>query len=228
MSVLGLGDVSARADATEAIAAVFDLEGFTNFCKQIDPQLSVPKYLYSFLSWLMERLRDEMRQDLHENDVVLWSTLPFFVKFLGDGLLVLWDASTMDVVSQRNVIVSCAAICRSYRTVFLTTLKARLVDPPRALRCGIARGTVFSVGKGLDYVGSCINMAARLQKLPGISFCFNCRGFELEGHNPIFFEKSIVVKQVAIRGIGERELVGILKSEGDKLGPKDRKLFKEP
>jgi hypothetical protein len=51
--VLGLGDISARSIATDAIAAVFDLQGFTEFCK-IEPQLSVPKYLDSFLAWLME------------------------------------------------------------------------------------------------------------------------------------------------------------------------------
>ena len=36
-------------------------------------------------------------------------------------------------------------------------------EPPPVLRCGLARGTVFSVGNRSDFVGSCINMAARLQ-----------------------------------------------------------------
>ena len=45
INVLGLGDVSAESQPTDAIAAVFDLEGFTNFCKQIEPHLAVPAYL---------------------------------------------------------------------------------------------------------------------------------------------------------------------------------------
>jgi|ERR1043166_4425214 class 3 adenylate cyclase len=170
LDVLGLGDVSAAAEATDAIAAVFDLEGFTNFCKQIEPHLSVPKYLDAFLTWLMQELREGVRDTEHGADVVLWTHLPFFVKFLGDGLLVLWDCKDMPNIPQRNVIVECAQICFNYKATFTPTLKTKMVDPPTALRCGVARGTVFSVGAGQDYVGSCINMAARLQKLPGITF----------------------------------------------------------
>ena len=47
--VLGLGDINTRSSQSEAIAAVFDLEGFTNFCKQVDPHLSIPKFLNAFL-----------------------------------------------------------------------------------------------------------------------------------------------------------------------------------
>jgi hypothetical protein len=80
-----------------------------------------------------------------------------------------------------------------------------------------------------DYVGSCINMAARIQKLPGITFCFNRRGFELEAATAgMFFTKGVVVKQVSIRGIGEHELVCVLRKEADALTPKDRKLYKDP
>src|SRR5205823_6776965 len=82
LPILGLGDVAAPAKPTEAIAAVFDLEGFTNFCKQIEPHLSVPKYLDAFLTWLMKKLRKEMCETEHGSDVVLWCPLPFFVKFL--------------------------------------------------------------------------------------------------------------------------------------------------
>ena len=46
---------------TDAVAAVFDLAGFTNFCHQIDPHLSVPHYLNEFLTWLMKQLREETR-----------------------------------------------------------------------------------------------------------------------------------------------------------------------
>jgi hypothetical protein len=40
-SLLGVGDLSQESTATDTIAAVFDLEGFTNFCKQIEPHLAV-------------------------------------------------------------------------------------------------------------------------------------------------------------------------------------------
>src|SRR5436190_9948792 len=134
-AVLGLGDISARATSTDAIASVFDLQGFTNFCKQIEPHLSVPKYLNSFLGWLMQGLRNEMRHADVEADVTLYSDLPFFVKYLGDGLLVLWDCAEMSEAAQRNVIVSMFELCRKYKSEFLPTLKTTMVEPPPVLRC---------------------------------------------------------------------------------------------
>jgi class 3 adenylate cyclase len=228
VDVLDLGNVSALATPTEAIAAVFDLEAFTNFCKQIEPHLSVPKYLNSFLTWLMEQLRDEMREANHGTDAVLWSPLPFFVKFLGDGLLILWDSADMSDATERNVILSMFIICDRYKQQFLPTLRSKIVEPPSMLRCGVARGTVLSVGEGRDYVGSCINMAARIQKLPGISFCFNRRGFDIEDPRCVkFFTEQIVIREVSIRGIGDHELVCILKSEAKKFTAKERKIFRE-
>lgn len=61
-SLLGLGDLTRRSKPIDALAAVFDLEDFTQFCKQIDPHLSVPNFLHPFLNWLMEQLRNEMKQ----------------------------------------------------------------------------------------------------------------------------------------------------------------------
>lgn len=230
IGVLGLGDVATASRSIDTISAVFDLAGFTNFCKQIEPQLSVPYYLNAFLNWLMEQIKKETRQAETSEGVSLWCPLPFFVKFLGDGLLVLWDCSEMNTVAQRNVLMSLNNICRHYRTRFLPDLRSKIVDAPPALRCGAARGTVFSVGSGSgqDYVGSCINMAARLQKLPGLSFCFNRRGFDLEGFSPHeFYTKSVVVKQVSIRGIGDHELICMLASEDEALSAEDRAFYRE-
>jgi hypothetical protein len=229
ISVLGLGNVSAPSEPIDAVAAVFDLAGFTNFCKQIEPHLSVPYYLDAFLTWLMKELREETLRLEKEDGMRLWCPLPFFVKFLGDGLLVLWNSHEMSDTARRNVIVSMKTICSKYESNFLPTLQTRIVEPPPQLRCGVARGTVFSVGEGEDYVGSCINMAARIQKLPGITFCFNRRGFELEKGNIVkFFTDQIVVKQVIIQGIGEHELVCVLRKEVESLTPKDRKFYKDP
>lgn len=227
IKVLGLGDVSTPSEPTDAIAAVFDLGGFTNFCKQIEPHLSVPFYLNAFLTWLMGQLREEVLQAELKEGMRLWCPLPFFVKFLGDGLLVLWNSDEMSDVARRNVLIEMQNICTGYTEEFLPTLRGKIVEPPPQLRCGVARGTVFSVGEGQDYVGSCINMAARVQKLPGISFCFNRRGFEIEGNVAEFF-KDIVVKQVSIRGIGEHELVCLLRPEAESLSAKDKKIYKDP
>jgi class 3 adenylate cyclase len=228
ISVLGLGNVSAPSEPTDAVAAVFDLAGFTNFCKQIEPHLSVPHYLNAFLTWLMRQIREEMLQAEAKDTVRLGCPLPFFVKFLGDGLVVLWNSKEMNDAERRNVLIEMHRVCQKYVTEFLPTLRGKIVDAPRQLRCGMARGTVFSVGEGEDYVGSCINMAARVQKLPGISYCFNRRGFEIEISSHSFFTQKIVIKRVSIRGIGDHELVCVLRSELESLSAKDQKIYQDP
>jgi class 3 adenylate cyclase len=220
-SMLGLGDLSRESKPTDAIAAVFDLDGFTQFCNQIDPHLSVPSFLHPFLSWLMKQ-KDE------EEGVALWCPLPFFTKFMGDGLLVIWSSRGLSQAAMRNVIASAWSICKKYHHEFLPSLKSRVSEPPSRLRVGLARGTVYSVGEGNDYVGSCINMASRLQKLPGIGFAFNRRGFDLEDDRTTsFFTDHIITREVAVRGIGEGELVCILRSEYEKMKSSDKKLYRE-
>src|SRR5438552_847106 len=62
-SMLGLGDLAAPTDDVDAIAAVFDLSGFTNFCTQIDPQLAISEYLSAFLDWLFASIKSESLVD---------------------------------------------------------------------------------------------------------------------------------------------------------------------
>jgi hypothetical protein len=226
-SLLGLGDLALPSSATDAIAGIFDLGGFTNFCKQIEPHLSVPLFLSEFLDWLMQRLKSQSKKKQTESGVWLLNPLPFFVKFMGDGLLVLWDVSKIGDPARRNVIRFAYEICQSYKTDFLPDVACKVVDPPTLLRCGLARGTVYSVGDGSDYVGSCINMAARLQKLPGVPFAFNRRGINLEATSRHeFFKKRIVVRRVSVRGIGENELVAIEKAVFDAMTREDKAQFR--
>lgn len=227
-SLLGLGDLSEDASSTDAIAAVFDLEGFTNFCKQIEPHLAVPMFLSEFLPWLIEQIKMSVTKEEPPEGLRLYSPLPFFVKFTGDGILVLWNATQMGIVQRRNIIVSLHNVCKKYTKEFLPKIRIKVVDVPKYLRCGIARGTAFSVGDGADFVGSCINMAARIQKLPGSRFAFNRRGFEFDETTNKFFAEMIIVRRVSIRGIGENELIGIRRSEFDEMGPEDAAIYSEP
>jgi class 3 adenylate cyclase len=226
---LGLGNLTTDAKEIDTIAAMFDLEGFTNFCKQIEPRLSVPLFLSSFLDWLMTNLRDEMRNKEHPEGIELWCPLPYFVKFMGDGLLVLWDSTDMPPVARRNVIVSCKIISLNYESTFLPAMRSKVsVTPPR-LRCGVARGTVFSVGDSNDYVGPCINMAARIQKLSSLTFTFNRRGFDLEAPDAdVFFREVTSIKAVTIRGVGEDELIGVDKTEFESLPVEQQAQFRDP
>jgi class 3 adenylate cyclase len=226
--ILGLGELTTGAVATDAIAAVFDLGGFTNFCKQIEPHLSVPVFLNLFLDWLMNQIRAEMVYKEYPEGVLLLGPLPFFVKFMGDGLLVLWDVSRPDENARRNIVVTGREICLRYARDFCPMIGAKVTDPPSSLRCGLARGTIYSVGNGNDFVGSCINMASRIQKLPGTTFAFNRRGINIdEPAADDFFKTHIVVKKTSVRGIGENELICILRSEFDAMTPEEKSHFRD-
>jgi len=226
--VLGLGDISLRSTQVEGLAAVFDLSGFTNFCSRIDPQLSVPEFLSGFLGWLFEEIKKEFVAASYEEGKKLWAALPFLAKFLGDGVLFLWDTENMGGTEICNVVTSLKIICRDYKNKFYQQIKKVVVEPPNILRCGIARGRVFSVGNGEDYVGPCINLASRLQKLNLLTFCVSRRGFDFEKYMHKNEIPIYVLKSVSLPGIGENELVWVLKEEFDKLSPKEKALFREP
>lgn len=211
--LLGLGDISLPSEQVEALAAVFDLSGFTNFCSQIDPHLAVPEYLSRFLDWLFEEIRTNLTAKSYAKVTALWAQLPFLAKFLGDGVLFLWDTSNMSETGVCNIVGVLYEICLEYRHTFYKKVKRSVVNPPKILRCGIARGRVFSVGNAQDYVGPCINIASRLQKLSLLAFCFPRRGFDVKRYMDRSFWPVFVEMSVNLRGIGENELVWIPREE---------------
>lgn len=226
--VLGLGNISLPSTRTEALAAAFDLSGFTNFCNQVDPHLSVPEYLSRFLEWLFNDIKKQFVKKSYKQGKELWTDLPFLAKFLGDGVLFLWDTENMTEVMICNVIVSLRILCAEYSKSFYPQIKKVVVQPPDALRCGIARGSVCSVGNGEDYVGPCINIASRLQKLSRLTFSVSRRGFDFDKYMHKDHRLNYVVKSVSLPGIGENELVWILKQEFDGLPENEKKLFRSP
>lgn len=225
--VLGLGNISQRSKSIEAIAAIYDLSGFTNFCSQVDPQLAVPRYLSSFLDWLFKEIRDKSGVRSFKDGVELYSDLPFLAKFTGDGVLFLWDTDGMDKIAVCNVVGILNTIRRIYKEEFYPTIRKSVVDPPPILRCGVAQGRVLSVGNGQDYVGPCINIASRLQKLGSLTFSFSIKGFDMDSFN-VTITKQFIIKKVTLRGIGTYELIGVLKDELDALDKEERAQFKEP
>lgn len=224
--ILGLGEIGAKSNQINAISVLFDLEGFTDFCKQIDPHLAVPEYLSEFLKWLFEQVRKELIENTYPEGYDTYSELPFLAKFMGDGILFLWNTDNLDDSQIMNIVFSMYEICRKYKSAFYKNITKKIVSPPSKLRCGIARGAIYSIGNGNDFVGPCINMSARLQKLNSLTFAFSRRGLNPEINKS--YAPHFVTKLSDIRGIGSNELVCILKNEFDKLDKLNKDKFIEP
>ena len=222
-SLLDLGDVSKEGKYFESLAAVFDLEGFTSFCNQIDPHLVIPEYLNQFLNWLFQSISKEFTRGQDGDETVLWCPLPFFAKFVGDGVLFLWDTRKVYPIDIGNIVLSLNNICDEYNSTFLSAVRKSITKPPQKLRCGIARGQIISIGDGKDFVGSCINVASRLQKIGQFSFAFPRRGFDLVKHFTDEAKEEYVLIRMAIRGIGDEELLYVQKNEFELLTDLEKK-----
>lgn len=225
-SLLDLGDISEVGRNINAIAAIFDLEDFTSFCSQVDSYLVIPKYLSCFLTWLFNKLKETQKKEILDNVVVLYGFLPFYAKFLGDGILFLWNTSHVHKNALFQVVVRLEWICNQYKTDFFPTIK-NIPYAPTKLRCGVAQGIVTSIGNGNDFVGSCINIASRLQKTLTLSFAASIKGIDFEEIYPESL-KDYTLMKINIRGIGEGEFIYILKKEYDSLEPDDKKRLEEP
>jgi hypothetical protein len=224
--ILGLGDISSKSIPVNALAAIFDLQGFTHFCTQVDPHLAVPSFLDHFLTWLFAKVKQTCIEEEVEEGYKIYLEPPFFAKFLGDGILFLWDTERKDDTEINNIVSSCQRVSMHYRDQFWPTIKEKVSYAPTALRCGIARGTIYSIGNGDDFVGPCINLASRLQKLSNLTFAFSRKGFDFEKYMPVNRSERYFVKEVQIRGIGESELVCVLKEEYESLPEDEKRKFK--
>ncbi|KAA9353024.1 hypothetical protein [Larkinella humicola] len=237
--LLNIGDLKTPSKPVEVLAVIMDLEGFTTFTRQVDPKLAIPSFVSDFFNWLFDKIRDEMH--ISKENKTLWAELPFFSKFLGDGVLFLWRIDTdkisaidSQLSSERinhltqelicNIIATLYEICRDYPN-FLKERELNYVDPPTRLRCGIARGDAFPLGINKDFVGPCINIASRLQKFNDLSFGVSARGID---HNYFGegYKKFFLKKKVYIRGIGENEIIYLLNDEYKQLSEEAKMIFK--
>lgn len=225
-AMLNLGDIGTPCQEKEAIAAVFDLTGFTRFCNQVDSYLAIPKFLNEFLEWFFHSVREELTEKNHQHQTTFWAELPVLVKFLGDGLLLLWNTRKMTEEQICRIIVALYKICYTYRHELYPKMSMVVNKPPQVIRCGVARGKVFTVGNGRDYVGHCINSASRLSHLGPLSFCFPHRGFPIRDYMPVEYTRLFIPKYLSVRGIGESEIVWVVRSEFDKLPEKNKALFR--
>ena len=225
--ILRLGDIRKISEHREAIVAVYDLKGFTAFCDRVNSHLYVSKFLTQFFNWIFEDVAENFILKTYKRGKWMWASLPFLAKFMGDGVIFLWDSENMTDVEVCNVVVMARNTGQHYRNKLLPEIREDYIGVPNVLRCGIARGIVCSIGNGDDYVGPCINIASRLQKLSGLSFCFLRNGIEFKEGMKKETAAKIAVKSVKLRGMKRREHVCVPIYEYERLGEREKSMFKD-
>lgn len=226
VAALGLGDLTDKARMRRVVAAMFDLEGFTKFCSQSDSQVVVPEYMESFLTWFITELKKESHNKKIKGGVAIYGVLPFFIKFTGDGLLLLFDYEFIQ--GERGLGYLATGLYNltwSYENEFLKKISQHFELIPQRLRCGVARGDVVELGGGTDFVGPCINLAARLQKLNGLRFAVSRKGMPPEKCWQVNERKDWLLKRIRLRGYSHDEIVLVDRDDFAGLPVEMRKLF---
>ena len=221
-----------------ALALIYDLEGFSRFFNQPDVQDYVPVFL-NHVSEAVARclfggepywVRDAKKAHaplalrvVHE-------------KFMGDGAMYVmlppagesdFNTTTLSYLCNRLWNLK-----RCFATVVSKSLeRVPVVEVPRRIRFGVSRGAVYELKRpnttAREYIGFCINLASRLQNYcPDLGFIASARLMipdkALKEHA---YRKTVATK---IRGF-PNELVIVDASEYDALPAENRdELFKEP
>jgi class 3 adenylate cyclase len=225
-AMLDLGNLSIPCEEKSAIAAIFDISDFTKFCNQVDAYMEIPRFLNYFLKWFFACIVQGLTEEDDGVKSTFWADLPMLVKFLGDGLLIVWNTHHMNSKQACRLVATLYNICKAYNRDFYPQINTVISKPPSVLRCGIARGKVFSIGGGRDYVGHCINNASRLSHLDGLTFGFPQRGFQVREDMPAAYARLFIPKYVSIKGVGDSEMIWVAKEEFDRLPEEKKKQYR--
>lgn len=234
-SLLGLGDLSRVGRRFDAVTAIFDLAGFTSFCSHPDPHLVVPEYLNDFLNWFFTAIKSSFTKPKKSTKVLLWAPMPIFAKFLGDGILLIWDISSWQHLPEKdrpfgvgNIIANLYGVTVEYRTKYFKTAQAKVNRPPHVLRCGAAMGEIVAIGNGNDFVGPSINVASRLQKTRKLSFACAKHGMNPRKCFNKRWRTMFIEKKFDIRGVGKDEIILVAKDDFQRLSTREKRLLPDP
>lgn len=204
-----------EATVHKAIVVSLDLAGFSDFCNQPEASIVAPK--------LTERFFDQLNGHFYETgDGTFFAKDPVpgklpepsFIKFTGDGALMLWVCPVTENFPQ----AFCDQVVEVMRK-FQQNLHQNLPNwerewhvhrLPKRVRVGIATGVVYALRpphlitswtEPCDYVGYCINLAVRFQS--------HCReaGFLVHGTMHPSLTGMVALRAVKMKGTQEEPVV---------------------
>jgi class 3 adenylate cyclase len=218
-----------------AVALLYDLEGFSRFFNQPDVQDYVPAFLNHVSAamgvnlfggeayWANYATIDPLQLEVaHE-------------KFTGDGALYILlppeGASDFPAGTLQHLCNRVWTLKNRFSAVVDKALEmVPVMEVPRKVRFGLSRGSVYELQtqgtKGSEYIGFSINLASRLQKYcPGLGFIASAR--LMLSDREIMRHGFMKVVATQLRGFAD-EIVVIDSVEYEALSEETRKqLFKE-
>lgn len=217
-----------------AVALIYDLEGFSRFFNQPDVQEYVPQFINivsasiaSIINggdtfWCPSGVQDgALLQPVHE-------------KFLGDGGLYIFTPAKGELTFPDEFLMHLCNRLWNLKSNFDAVISAcadevPVFELPRRIRFGLARGTVYELMKETgetEYIGFCINLASRLQ-----SYC-NALGFissaRMNLPDSVLAEHDFMkVVATKLRGFS-KEIVIVDKDEFENLNGDTREELFQP
>jgi len=170
------------------LSMIFDISGFTNFFNKPDIHHYMTEYINHIIEcveitiWGGDNYWMETERDYETlNELPL---KPFMRKFLGDGMLYVWEDNEERLLSDKDFKVQ--LINRLYNLqLHFAEVNRRLQedipigDLPEKIKFGLAQGSIFKLldsNGNEDCIGPCVNLASRLVKYcPEINFIASAR-----------------------------------------------------
>ncbi|MGJ8650623.1 MAG: adenylate/guanylate cyclase domain-containing protein [Opitutaceae bacterium] len=131
----------------EVLALVIDIRGFSLFCEQ--PDIESP-----YTCGLMSAFYNMVNRSLQRFP-------PEMTKFLGDGVLAIWETSPADREIAVNIALQ-AALDLRHRWAMVKDSPHFTHGAPEGIGAGICFGLASHLEVGNDYIGRPINIASRL------------------------------------------------------------------
>ncbi len=169
--------------ARTAVAATFDLAGFTPFCEQeVFPKL-VNRYLSHLFQTFDQAFVDPWRDHFKAPHELIQVRRPDFAKFTGNGALLLWfrnEEQALDAAFAASLVTALRDFQRRLPAVVSDWEQLWQCPPlPKTVRIGISGGSVHPLrtaairifSESVDYTGDCLNRAFWLQNhCPEVGF----------------------------------------------------------
>src|SRR3954454_69526 len=218
-----------------AVALLYDLEGFSRFFNQPDVQEYVPAFLNHVSAAMAVNLFGGEAYWAHNATIDALDLEVAHEKFTGDGALYILlppeGATDFPVGTLQHLCNRVWTLKNRFASVVNRALEmVPVVEVPRKVRFGLSRGSVYELRTqgttASEYIGFSINLASRLQKYcPELGFIASAR--LMLSDREIAKHGFIKVMATQLRGFTD-EIVVIDNAEYEALQEATRRqLFKE-